>query len=68
MDRGAWQAKVHGVTKSWTQVKRLSMPLHHGPAPGEDGEVPSSPADVVRSLSSKVCVLVLSCDRLFAAP
>ena len=24
MDRGAWQATVHRVTKSWTQVKRLS--------------------------------------------
>ena len=24
MDRGAWQAIVHGVTKSWTQLKRLS--------------------------------------------
>ena len=23
-DRGAWQAAVHGVTKSWTQLKRLS--------------------------------------------
>ena len=21
MDRGAWQATVHGVTKSWTQVR-----------------------------------------------
>ena len=21
MDRGAWQAKVHGVAKSWTQLK-----------------------------------------------
>ena len=21
MDRGAWQAIVHGVTKSWTQLK-----------------------------------------------
>ena len=20
MDRGAWKAKVHGVTKSWTQL------------------------------------------------
>ena len=31
MDRGAWQATVHGVTKSWTWLKRLStacsMPL-----------------------------------------
>ena len=24
MDRGAWQATVHGVTKSQTQLKRLS--------------------------------------------
>ena len=23
-DRGAWQAMVHRVTKSWTQPKRLS--------------------------------------------
>ena len=23
MDRGAWQATVHGVTKSWTQLKHL---------------------------------------------
>ena len=27
MDRGAWQATVHGVAKSWTQLKQLSM--HH---------------------------------------
>ena len=25
MDRGAWQATVHGVTQSWTRLKRLSM-------------------------------------------
>ena len=25
MDRGAWRAVVHGVTKSWTRLKRLSM-------------------------------------------
>ena len=24
MDRGAWRATVHGVTKSWTQPKQLS--------------------------------------------
>ena len=24
MDREAWHAAVHGVTKSWTQLKRLS--------------------------------------------
>ena len=25
MDRGAWQATVHGVTQSWAQPKHLSM-------------------------------------------
>ena len=28
MDRGAWQAKVHSVTKSWTGLKWLSMPFY----------------------------------------
>ena len=25
MDRGPWGAIVHGVAKSWTQLKRLSL-------------------------------------------
>ena len=25
MDRGAWRATVHRITKSWTQLKQLSM-------------------------------------------
>ena len=25
MDRGAWWATVHGVAKSWTRLKQLSM-------------------------------------------
>ena len=25
MDRGAWQATVHGIAKSWTQLKQPSM-------------------------------------------
>ena len=25
MDRGAWWATVHGVTKSWTRLKLLSL-------------------------------------------
>ena len=25
MDKGAWQATVHGVTKSWTQLRQLGM-------------------------------------------
>ena len=28
MDRGAWRATGHGVTKSWTQLKRLSTEHH----------------------------------------
>ena len=28
MDRGAWQATVHGVAKSSTWLKRLSMRTH----------------------------------------
>ena len=34
MDRGGWQAAVHGVTKSWTRLKRLSHRntfIHHIP-------------------------------------
>ena len=28
VDRGAWRATVHGVTKSWTRQKELSMREH----------------------------------------
>ena len=28
MDRGAWQATVHRVAQSWTQLKRLSTFAH----------------------------------------
>ena len=28
MDRGAWQAKVHGFAKSRTQQKRLTLIFH----------------------------------------
>ena len=30
MDREAWQATVHGVAKSWTQLKQLSTHAHTG--------------------------------------
>ena len=29
MDRGAWQARVHSVSKSWTWLKWLSTHAHH---------------------------------------
>ena len=28
MDRGAWQAIVHGVAKSWTRLKQFSVCVH----------------------------------------
>ena len=28
MDREAWRPTVHGVSKSWTQLKQLSMHIH----------------------------------------
>ena len=28
MDRGVWSATLHGVAKSWTRLKRLSMHTH----------------------------------------
>ena len=28
MERGAWQATVHGVTQSWTRLLSLSMHAH----------------------------------------
>ena len=28
LDRGVWQATVHGVTKSWTRLKRLTTHAH----------------------------------------
>ena len=36
MDRGAWQATVHGVAKSQTGRKRLST--HKGKAGGQESE------------------------------
>ena len=30
MDKGAWQAAVHGVAQNRTQLKRLSMHQHMG--------------------------------------
>ena len=32
MDRGAWQAAVHGVTKSWTRLVTKHSTAHRGQA------------------------------------
>ena len=31
MDRGAWRATAHKVTKRWTQMKGLSTSTHRSP-------------------------------------
>ena len=62
MDRGAWQAIVHGVTKSQTRLTRLSMHADSGlsnfPAQqhSEDGE-----ADAQRLPHSRVGVNMEMC-------
>ena len=57
MDRGAWQATVHGVAKSWTRLSDFHVTLHlvkmvevasNGKWPGKDrdptpGWVPEGP-------------------------
>ena len=42
-DRGAWQATVHGVAKTWTQLKRQHMRTHGrgGEGGGWHGQGPS---------------------------
>ena len=38
MDRGAWQATVHGVTKSWTQLSKFHYTKDvHSPLWGHGG-------------------------------
>ena len=36
MDRGAWGVAVHGVAKSWTQLKWLSMQAHDTAPSGDE--------------------------------
>ena len=39
MDRGAWWATVHGVTKSWTQLSNGAHGSHSGSAVPHRAEV-----------------------------
>ena len=43
MDRGTWQATVHRVTKSHTQLNRLSTTMPGGPV---DKNLPANPGDL----------------------
>ena len=40
MDRGAWRAIVHGITKSWTQLKDFHFVLTSSGASGALGIEP----------------------------
>ena len=40
MDRGAWQATAHGVTKSWTQLSDIHTTGHMPTtSPGQGGKL-----------------------------
>ena len=39
LDRGAWWATVHKVSKSWTRLERLSTHARVALAVGEDGSM-----------------------------
>ena len=50
MDRGARQAAVHGVTKSWTQLKQLSTYAYMRPAGSHSGvKGPPSPRLLIQA-------------------
>ena len=53
MDRGAWQATVHRIAKSWTRLKLLSMHtcMHRG---GEEGLGEGNWEGVLRYLMGKI--------------
>ena len=53
MNRGAWQAIVHGVAKGWTRLKRLSMHTRRAEASG----FKSSEADAEVSVPRTIAVL-----------
>ena len=64
-DRGAWQATVHRVTMSWTQLKWLSMHIHSVlfPTPREHGALwllPSKPKSSTDLVQAPLC-----CNSIF---
>ena len=61
MDREAWRAAIHGVSKSWTRLKRLSS---------SSGSSNTAKARrTAQRLSEPISsVQSLSCAQLFATP
>ena len=57
MDRGPWWAKVHGVAKSWTRLKSLSMHRHLRELPGLEAQRGNVPE---RVFSSPFCQLAIN--------
>ena len=57
MDRGPWWAKVHGVAKSWTRLKSLSMHRHLRELPGLEAQRGNVPG---RVFSSPFCQLAIN--------
>ena len=39
MDRGAWRATIHKVTKSWTRLKRMSVHARRAYDQTSSGEI-----------------------------
>ena len=39
MDRGAWQATVHGAAKSWTRLSDFTSPAIEPTSPAPEGKV-----------------------------
>ena len=69
MDRGAWQAAVHGVTKSRTQMKRLSTHTHkHESRDGGDGPTsqgtPKIASKTARSRGESPGTNLTACDEI----
>ena len=54
MDRGAWQATVHSVTRSWTKMKRLRMPFRQS-----QPQVENRTGKWNRAVSGSMCPSIL---------
>ena len=61
MDRGAWQATVHGATESQTQLKQLSMARQKGSGTSQEKFPPVSELYKGKSTS----ILKIFCVRYF---
>ena len=54
------QAMVHRVTKSWTQLKQLSMPAHISPFKRQESETQKEEQSCLRSREKAVLLMGLT--------